>query len=233
MRTRALLGDEGVEALARARVAVFGLGGVGGHAAEALARAGVGALDLFDGDDVAATNLNRQIVATLDTLGKGKAQAMAERCRQCAPGVQATAHRVFYLPENADEIPLGAYDYIVDAVDTVSAKIELAVRAAAAGVPIVSAMGCGNKLDATAFRVADLYKTDTDPLARVMRRELKKRGVQRLKVVYSAETPRAPLAGTGEKGTAGRAAPASVSFVPGVAGMILAGEVIKDLAGLR
>ena len=140
MRTRALLGDEGVEALARARVAVFGLGGVGGHAAEALARAGVGTLDLFDGDDVAATNLNRQIVATLDTLGKGKAQAMAERCRQCAPGVQATAYRVFYLPENADEIPLGAYDYIVDAVDTVSAKIELAVRAAVAGVPTLSGM---------------------------------------------------------------------------------------------
>ena len=232
-RSARVLGEAAQQTLAGARAAVFGIGGVGGHAAEALARAGIGAIDLFDPDSVSETNLNRQIVALHSTLGRNKAEVMAERIRDINPDCAVRALAVFYGPDNADDYPLDGYDCVIDAVDTVSAKIELISRATAAGVPIISAMGCGNKLDATAFRVADLYKTDTDPLARVMRRELKKRGVQRLKVVYSAETPRAPLAGTGEKGTAGRAAPASVSFVPGVAGMILAGEVIKDLAGLR
>lgn len=233
-RSEALLGKDGLAALGRARVAVFGLGGVGGHAAEALVRGGIGAIDLFDHDVISSTNLNRQLAATVDKLGQSKAQVLAQRFLSINPALRVTVHETFYLPENADAYPLAPYDYVVDAVDTVAAKLELACRAQAAGVPIVSALGCGNKLDATAFRVADLFETDTDPLARVLRRELRRRGVTRLKVVWSTEPPRAPLTATGDKGAVpGRPAPGSVSFVPGVAGMILAGEVLKDLAGAR
>lgn len=233
MRTTALLGEDAMQRLAKAKVAVFGLGGVGGHAVEALARGGIGTLHLFDGDDISETNLNRQLAATIDTIGRDKAEVLAQRCLQIAPGIDVHAHRVFYLPETADSIPLDEFDYIIDAVDTVSAKLELIERAYRANVPIICAMGCGNKLDPTAFRVADLFDTKTDPFARVLRREVKKRGIPRLKVVYSEEMPRTPCGETEQKGTAGRSAPASVSFVPGVAGMILAGEVIKDIAGVH
>ena len=232
-RSAALFGADGLAALGRARVAVFGLGGVGGHAAEALVRGGIGAIDLFDHDTISETNLNRQLAATVDKLGQSKAQVLAQRVLSIVPGLRVTVHETFYLPENAEDYPLDAYDYVVDAVDTVAAKLELICRAAAAGTPIISALGCGNKLDPTAFRVGDLFETDTDPLARVLRRELRKRGIGRLKVVWSTEPPRTPLVATGDKGAVpGRPAPGSVSFVPGVAGMIMAGEVLKDLAGL-
>lgn len=233
LRTAQLLGQAGVQRLQKAHVAVFGLGGVGGYAAEALARAGVGALSLFDADVFSPSNLNRQLCAVQSTLGQPKVQVFAAHIAGIDPAIRVQAHRVFYLPEMADAWPLDAYDYVLDAVDTVAAKLELAVRAHAAGVPIASAMGCGNKLDPTAFTVTDIFATHTDPLARVLRRELKKRGVPRLKVVYSTEAARTPCLPGEEKGTAGRPAPASVSFVPGVAGLILAGEAIKDLSGVR
>lgn len=232
-RSEALFGAAGLAALGRARVAVFGLGGVGGHAAEALVRGGIGAIDLFDHDTISETNLNRQLAATVDKLGQSKAQVLGQRFLTINPALRVTVHETFYLPENAGDHPLDAYDYVVDAVDTVAAKLELICRAQAAGTPIISALGCGNKLDPTAFRVGDLFETDTDPLARVLRRELRKRGVGHLKVVWSTEPPRAPLVSTGDKGAVpGRPAPGSVSFVPGVAGMIMAGEVLKDLAGI-
>ena len=218
LRTAQLLGEAGVHRLQKAHVAVFGLGGVGGYAAEALARAGVGALSLFDADVFSPSNLNRQLCAVQSTLGQPKAQVFAAHIAGIDPDVRVQAHRVFYLPETAQAWPLDIYDYVLDAVDTVAAKLELAMRAYAAGVPIISAMGCGNKLD---------------PLARVLRRELKKRGVPRLKVVYSTEAARTPCLPGEEKGTAGRPAPASVSFVPGVAGLIMAGEAVKDLSGVR
>ena len=232
-RSELLLGPAAMARLARARVAVFGLGGVGGHAAEALARGGVGHLELFDKDVVDATNLNRQLAATVADIGRPKAQVMAARCRAVAPGVEAVPRELFYLPDTAAEAPLDGFDYIVDAVDTVAAKLELVCRAKAAGVPIVCAMGCGNRLDATAFQVTDLFATEGDPLARVLRKELRRRGVTSLKVVCST----APVCPTrsdvpGEETAPGRRAPGSVSWVPGVAGMILAGEVIKDLAGI-
>ena len=220
LRTAQLLGEAGVHRLQKAHVAVFGLGGVGGYAAEALARAGVGALSLFDAD-------------VFSPLGQPKAQVFAAHIAGIDPDVRVQAHRVFYLPETAQAWPLDIYDYVLDAVDTVAAKLELAMRAYAAGVPIISAMGCGNKLDPTAFAVTDIFATHTDPLARVLRRELKKRGVPRLKVVYSTEAARTPCLPGEEKGTAGRPAPASVSFVPGVAGLIMAGEAVKDLSGVR
>lgn len=230
LRTAQLLGEQGVRRLQRAHVAVFGLGGVGGYAAEALARAGVGAISLFDADVFAPSNLNRQLCALQSTLGMPKVQVFAAHIAQIDPAIRVQANRVFYLPETADAWPLEAYDYVLDAVDTVAAKLELAVRAHRAHVPIVSAMGCGNKLDASAFVVTDLFATHTDPLARVLRRELKKRGVSHLKVVYSTEPARTPCMPGEEKGTAGRPAPASVSFVPGVAGLMMAGEAIKDIA---
>ena len=232
-RTRAQLGTPALDALRKAHVAVFGIGGVGGQAVEVLARSGVGELSLFDSDIVALSNLNRQLCAVQSTLGQPKVQVFAAHIAGIDPAIRVQAHRVFYLPETADAWPLDAYDYVLDAVDTVAAKLELAVRAHAAGVPIASAMGCGNKLDPTAFTVTDIFATHTDPLARVLRRELKKRGVPRLKVVYSTEAARTPCLPGEEKGTAGRPAPASVSFVPGVAGLILAGEAIKDLSGVR
>lgn len=232
-RSALLLGWPALEKLAGCHVAVFGVGGVGGHAVEALARGGVGRLTLFDSDEVNVSNLNRQLVATRDAVGKKKVEVLAQRIHNIRPETQVTANAVFYLPENADQYPLEQYDYIVDAIDTVSAKLELICRAKAAGVPVVSAMGCGNKLDPTQFQVTDLFKTSGDPLARVMRHELRKRGVHSLKVVYSTEPARTPIESGETKGPAGRPAPGSVSFVPGVAGMILAGEVIKDLTGVR
>lgn len=217
-RTEQLLGSEGIERLAKARVAVFGVGGVGGYVVEALARCGVGALDLIDNDVVMPGNLNRQIIATVSTLGKAKVEAARDRIRDINPDCRVSIHRIFYLPDTAERFDFRRYDYVVDAIDTVSGKLMLAEQAGEAGTPIISAMGAGNKLDPTAFRVADIYETKVCPLARVMRRELRKRGIPSLKVVYSEEEPR----------SAG-AVPGSVSFVPSVAGLILAGEVVKDL----
>lgn len=230
-RTRLLLGQEGLDRLAAARVAVFGVGGVGGYVVEALARSGVGALDLVDSDDVDPTNLNRQIIATLDTVGQPKVQVAAARVASINPACRVTAHQCFFLPETAAQFDFAAYDYVVDAVDTVSAKIALVEAACAAGAPIISSMGAGNKLDPTAFRVADIYETSVDPLARVMRKELRRRGIPALKVVYSTEPPLAPAddGETVKEGT--RPAPGSVAFVPSVAGLIIGGEVVRDLSG--
>lgn len=233
-RTRRLLGGAAMERLAAARVAVFGLGGVGGHAAEALARSGVGALDVFDGDRISVTNLNRQIIATRESVGRLKAEVMVERMLAVNPALRATGRALFYLPENADEVDLSRYDYVIDAVDTVAAKLELAVRCARLHVPEVCALGAGNKLDPTRFRVCDLSETRVDPLARVMRRELRKRGVTHLKVVYSEEEPIRPQEDDGEPVEVAkprRIAPGSVAFVPAVMGLILAREVVCDLTG--
>lgn len=227
IRTGSLLGEEGMERLFQARVAVFGIGGVGGHAVEALARSGVGKLDLIDKDVVSLSNINRQVVATTRTVGLPKVQVMEERVLEINPQAQVAAYNCFFLPETAEEFDFKLYDYVVDAVDTVAAKIALVLKAQEAGVPIISSMGAGNKLDPTQFEVADLYHTSVCPLARVMRRELRKRGVEKLKVVFSKEEPREPLTPVFEG--SGRAAPGSVAFVPSVAGLILAGEVIKDL----
>lgn len=231
-RSELLLGPEAMERLAGAHVALFGVGGVGGHAAEALARAGIGRLTLFDSDTVSISNINRQIVATHDTIGQYKVDVMAARIRAINPAAQVTCMPVFYTVEDAPRYDLSGYDCIVDAIDTVSAKIELIARADAAGVPVVSAMGCGNRLDATKFVVTDLYKTQNDPLARVLRHELRRRGVRHLRVVCSTAPALTPRAGAETKGTTGRPAPGSVSWVPGVAGMILAGEAVKLIAGI-
>ena len=212
--------------LAGARVAVFGVGGVGGHCVLALARAGVGAIDVFDDDVVSVTNINRQAVAMTSTLGRPKVDVIREQVLDINPQAQVRCHRMFYTPENADTVALSAYDYIVDAIDTVKAKTELIVRAHAAGVPIVSAMGAGNKLDPTRFELADIYETSVCPLCRTMRAQLKKRGVSQHRVVYSREEPLRAVADAAQ----GRHAPGSVSFVPPVAGLILAGEVIRNLA---
>ncbi len=233
IRTEQLLGKEGLERLQNARVAVFGIGGVGSYAAEALARSGVGALDLFDADDVAPSNLNRQLVALHSTIGEQKVAVMARRVADINPQCIVRPVPLFYDRASADSVELTVYDYVVDAIDTVSAKIELIVRCKASEVPVISAMGAGNKLNPAAFEVADLSKTSVCPLARVMRRELKSRGIEHLPVVYSKEPPRPLLYEEGEqKGTAGRQAPGSVSFVPGVMGLILAGEVIKAISGV-
>lgn len=242
-RTELLLGKEAMQKLADSRVAVFGIGGVGGYVCEALARSGVGAIDLIDNDKVCLTNLNRQIIATHKTIGQYKTEVMKERILEIAPDVKVQIHNCFYLPETADQFDFHEYDYVVDAVDTVTAKIELIMRAKEAGTPVISSMGAGNKLDASAFRVADIYKTKVCPLAKVMRRELKKRGVKKLKVVYSEELPITPLAEDVSlesdmedslqeaefKAAQRRSTPGSVAFVPSVAGLIIAGEVIKDL----
>lgn len=226
-------------------MAVFGIGGVGGYVYEALVRSGVGAFDLIDDDKVCLTNLNRQIIATRSTIGKYKTDVMMERMKDINPDVEVQVHKCFFLPENADSFPFADYDYVVDAVDTVTAKISLVMKAQEAGVPIISSMGAGNKLDASAFRVADIYKTKVCPLAKVMRRELKKRGVKKLKVVYSEEQPTRPLEDMGiscrtncicppgakHKCTERRDIPGSTAFVPSVAGLIIAGEVVKDLTG--
>ena len=246
-RTELLLGKEAMEKLKNARVAVFGIGGVGGYVCEALVRSGVGAFDLIDDDKVCLTNLNRQIIATRKTVGKYKTDVMRERILEINPDAAVQTYKCFFLPENAAEFPFEKYDYIVDAVDTVTAKIELVMKAQEMQVPIISSMGAGNKLDASQFRVADIYKTKVCPLAQVMRRELKKRGVKKLKVVYSEEKPIRPMEdmsiscrtncicppGEKYKCTERRDIPGSVAFVPSVVGMILAGEVIKDLCAVE
>ena len=228
-RTALIFGDEGMSRLARARVAVFGIGGVGGHCAQALARAGVGAIDVFDDDVVSLSNINRQAVAMSSTLGRPKVEVIRDQILDINPAATVTCRRMFYTPENADGVDLSVYDYIVDAIDTVKAKVELICRAKAADVPVISAMGAGNKLDPTRFEVAELSKTSVCPLCRVMRAQLRKRGIACHKVVYSREEPVRAVADE----TNGRHAPGSVSFVPPVMGMILAGEVIKDLVGIN
>ena len=234
VRTALLLGEEGVARLKRAKVAVFGIGGVGGFAVEALARAGVGAFLLVDSDRVCVSNINRQIIADWNTVGRYKTKVMQERIASVNPDAEVETRECFFLPENADSFDFSGWDYIVDAVDTVSAKLEIIVRAKEAGVPVISCMGAGNKLDPTRFEVADLYETSVCPLARVMRRELKKRGIDSCKVVYSREEARTPLEGmlSQEESGGRRSVPGSVSFVPSVAGLVAAGEVIRDLAGV-
>ena len=233
-RTEMLFGKEAVEKLRRSRVAVFGIGGVGGYVAEALARSGVGALDLVDNDTVAPSNLNRQIVALHSTLGRDKVDFMAERIADVDPDIRVVCHKVFYLPETEGMFDLSEFDYIVDAIDTVAGKIALAVNAQAAGVPMISSMGAGNKVDPTAFEVTDIYKTSVCPLAKVMRRELKQRGVKKLKVVYSKEQPLTPSGADGEDAGSGRKrVPGSCAFVPPVVGLIIAGEVVKDVIGFN
>ncbi len=227
-RTRLLLGEEAMQKLSSRRVAVFGIGGVGGYVVEALARSGIGALDLIDHDTVSLTNLNRQIIATMDTIDRYKVDVAKERVLSIHPDCKVNAYRTFYLPETADQFDFTQYDYVVDAVDTVTGKLRLIEEARRAGVPIISSMGAGNKLDPTAFKVADIYETNICPLAKVMRKECRKRGIDHLKVVYSEEVPRVPLQET-EEVTERRSLPGSVAFVPSVAGLILASEVIKDL----
>ncbi len=225
-----LIGREAVERLMSSRVAVFGLGGVGGYTVEALARCGVGALDLIDNDRVALSNLNRQIIAVRNTIGMKKTEAAALRIKAINPDCRVTLHSVFYLPDTKDEFDFSDYDYVVDAIDTVTGKLQLIEEAERAGTPIISSMGAGNKLDPTLFRVADIYETSVDPLCRVIRGECRKRGIKKLKVVYSTEKPRAPI--FEEKGSTRRSTPASISFVPSVCGLIIAGEVVKDLTSL-
>ncbi len=222
-RTAMLIGEEALSKLASSRVAVFGVGGVGSYVVEALARSGVGTIDLVDSDTVNITNINRQIIATHDTIGRSKVDVAKERVLSINPTAQVNTHNVFYLPENADEFDFSQYDYVVDAVDTVTAKIDIIVKAKENNTPVISSMGTGNKLDPTQFEIADIYKTTVCPLARVMRRELKKRGVDSLKVLYSKEEPKTPDSQAEER------VPASIAFVPSVAGLIIAGEVIKDL----
>ena len=225
-RTELLFGKKAMERLSSSRVAVFGIGGVGGFTVEALARSGVGAIDLIDHDKVCLTNINRQIIATHKTVGKYKVDAAAERILEINPDCKVTAHKIFYMPDTQDGFDFSPFDYIVDAIDTVTGKLLIAENAVECGVPVISCMGAGNKLDPTAFEVADIFETSVCPLAKVMRRELKKRGIERLKVVYSKEEPKKPVA------TEPRV-PASNAFVPSVAGLIIAGEVIKDLTGDR
>ncbi len=227
-RTRRLLGGEAMDRLLKSRVAVFGIGGVGGYVCEALVRSGIGAFDLIDADTVSLSNLNRQIIALRDTVGRYKTEVMKERMHLINPDADVRIFNCFFLPGQEAEIPFAEYDYIVDAVDTVSAKIALVMEAKARNIPIISSMGAGNKLDGGQFQVADLYQTRVCPLARVMRRELKKRGVKDLKVVYSEEEP--VYMGEGQKFTeGGKAVPGSVAFVPSVAGLLIAGEVVRDL----
>ena len=245
-RTELLLGKESMERLANARVAVFGVGGVGGYTVEALVRSGVGTIDLIDDDKVCLTNLNRQIIATRKTVGQYKADVMKKRILEINPNAVVHVHKCFFLPENSDEFDFSQYSYVVDAVDTVTAKIALVLKAQEAEVPVISSMGAGNKLNPADFEVADIYKTSVCPLAKVMRRELKKRGVKHLKVVYSKEKPITPIEdmsiscrsncicppGAAHKCTERRAIPGSIAFVPSVVGLIIAGEVIKDLTGV-
>ncbi|ADL50203.1 tRNA threonylcarbamoyladenosine dehydratase [Clostridium cellulovorans] len=246
-RTELLFGKEAMEKLENSKVAVFGIGGVGGFVVEALVRGGVGEFELIDDDKVCLTNLNRQIIATRQTVGKYKAEVMKERILSINPKAKVTIHNSFFLPQNSDEFDFKSYSYIVDAIDTVTAKIELVMKSQELGIPIISCMGTGNKLDPTKLEVADIYKTTMCPLAKVMRHELKKRRVKRLKVVYSTEKPKRPIEdmaiscrancicppGAERKCTDRRDIPGSTSFVPSVAGLIIAGEVIKDITGVR
>ena len=245
-RTELLLGKEAMEKLASSRVAVFGIGGVGGYTAEALVRSGIGAIDLIDDDKVCLTNINRQIYATRKTIGQYKVDVASERITDINPDIKVSTYKTFYMPDTAEQFNFTLYDYIVDAIDTVTGKIELAVNAEKAGTPIISSMGAGNKLNPAEFEVADIYKTSVCPLARVMRQELKKRGIKKLKVVYSKEKPLTPIEdvsiscksncvcppGTARKCTKRRQVPGSTAFVPSVAGLIIAGEVVKDLCGI-
>ncbi len=230
VRTGLLIGEDGLECLKRSGVIIFGVGGVGGYVAEALARSGVGRIALVDKDVVSVSNINRQIIATVETVGREKTDVMAERIHAINPKALVDVHHCFYLPETADLFDFREYDYVVDAVDNVTAKIELVLRAQEAKAPVIASMGAGNKLDPTKFEVADIYETSVDPLARVMRRELKKRGVKRLKVVYSREEPMKSYV-LGEDGR--RGTPGSAAFVPSVAGLIIAGEVVKDLVAAQ
>lgn len=228
-RSAMLLGKEKIETLAEKKVAVFGIGGVGGYVVEALVRTGVGAFELVDHDEVSVTNINRQIIATTDTIGRNKAQVMKERILSVNPEADVSVRDCFFLPENAHDFDFSSYDYVVDAVDTVTAKLEIIERAKHAGVPVISAMGAGNKLDPTAFVVTDISKTSVCPLAKVMRRELKKRGISDVKVVYSKEQAMSPLFDPQPEAETRKKTPGSVAFVPSVAGLIVASEVIKDL----
>lgn len=230
-REELLIGPEGLKKLQSARVAVFGVGGVGGYVVEALARSGVGALDLFDGDRVSLTNINRQIIALESTVGRLKVEVAKERVLQINPECRVQAREMFFTPENAGVVDFSQYDYVADAIDTVTSKIELLRLCREAGVPVISSMGAGNKFDPTAFRIAPMEKTSVCPLARVMRRELKKRGITGVKAVYSTEESTAPFAVEegDQKGTAGHPTPGSMAFVPSAAGLILAGEIVKDL----
>ena len=233
-RTELLFGKEAMEKLAASRVAVFGVGGVGGYAVEALARSGVGSLDLIDDDKVCLTNINRQIYATRKTVGKYKVDVAAERIADINPDAVVKTYKTFFMPETADSFDFSQFDYVIDAIDTVTGKIELVMRAQAAGTPIISSMGAGNKLDPTAFEVADIYKTSVCPLARVMRTELKRRGIKKLKVVYSKEKPLTPIESEEQSGeTSRRQVPGSTAFVPSTVGLIIAGEVIKDITGIN
>ncbi|NLG02513.1 MAG: tRNA threonylcarbamoyladenosine dehydratase [Clostridia bacterium] len=232
-RTELLIGSEGMELLNRSRIAVFGVGGVGGYVVEALARSGVGTLDLFDNDQVCISNLNRQIIATTKTIGMDKVKAAAQRIHEINPDAVVNEHNMFFTPESSDQIDFKCYDYVVDAIDTVTGKIELVMKCKEAGVPVICSMGAGNKLHAEMFEVEDIYKTSVCPLAKVMRKELKARGIKHLKVVYSKEEPMKPVMNEvmrNELEQSGkRSIPASNAFVPGVAGLIIAGEVIQDI----
>ena len=233
-RTRLLLGGEGLERLRQSRVAVFGLGGVGGYAVEALCRSGVGALDLIDHDRVCLTNLNRQILATRATVGQYKVDAARERILAIDPKIEVRVYRTFYTPytpETAGEFDITAYDYVLDAIDTVTGKIELVCQARRDGVPVISCMGAGNKMDPTALELADIYETSVCPLARVMRKELRRRGIDKVKVVYSKEPPLVPEGDAGEDASPRRQIPGSNAFVPAAAGLIMAGEVVRELSG--
>lgn len=246
-RTELLLGKECMETLFHARVAVFGIGGVGGYTVEALARSGIGTLDLIDDDKICLTNLNRQILALRNTVGKYKVDVAEERIHQINPDAQVNKYKTFYTPQTAEQFDFSQYDYVVDAIDTVTGKLELVQQAERTGTPIISCMGAGNKMDASAFEVADIYETSICPLARVMRRELKKRGIKKLKVVYSKEPPMQPIddmaiscrthcicpPGTARKCTQRRQVPGSNAFVPAVAGLIIAGEVVRDLSQIQ
>lgn len=246
-RTELLLGAEMMEKLKNSRVAVFGIGGVGGYVCEALVRSGIGSFDLIDDDKVCLTNINRQIIATRKSVGKYKTEVMRERMLDINPDVNVRIHNCFFLPENSDSFPFDEYDYVIDAVDTVSAKIEIIMKCKKENVPVISSMGAGNKIEASAFKVADIYKTKMCPLAKVMRHELKKRGVNKLKVVYSEEKPIRPKEdmaiscrtncicppGAQHKCTERRDIPGSIAFVPSVAGLIIAGEVVKDITGIK
>jgi tRNA A37 threonylcarbamoyladenosine dehydratase len=242
-RTELLVGSEGMEKLKNARVTIFGIGGVGGYTVEALARSGVGTLDLIDDDKICLTNLNRQILATRSTVGKYKVDVARDRILDINPNANVNIYKTFYVPDTADQFDFTQYDYVVDAIDTVTGKIELIMQADRTNTPIISSMGAGNKMDASAFKVADIYKTNVCPLAKVMRRELKKRGIKKLKVVYSEEKPMTPIddmaiscrthcicpPGTARKCTQRRQVPGSNAFVPSVVGLIIAGEVINDI----
>ena len=227
-RTALLLGEDAMERLTHTRVALFGVGGVGGYALEALVRSGIRDITVIDGDTVSASNINRQIIATSRTVGRAKVEVARERAEEINPDVNITALNMFFSKENADTIDFSSFDYVIDAIDSVSSKIELIMRAKEAGVPIISSMGAGNKLDPTAFEVSDIYNTSVCPLARVMRLELKKRGIKKLKVVYSKENPIKAVA-SDPNGASTRHSPGSIAFVPSVVGLIIGGEVIKDL----